>query len=105
MTDVEALRDLTLLFLEELNMSMPAADVDLMGTGLIDSLAFVTLLLGLERRFGISIDVNELDLDDFRTTTSIVAYVTRNRAHLTEGARNEGPRRSELEPAGEAEHG
>lgn len=73
--DGEVLQGISSLLRDHLNLAPPSADYDLLATGLLDSLAFVTLLLGLERRFGLSIDFNELDLDDFRTMSSIAAYV------------------------------
>lgn len=48
---------------------------DVIESGLLDSLSFVTLLASLESEFEIHIDVENLDLDDFRSPRSICRYV------------------------------
>ncbi len=52
-------------------------DSDLLSTGIIDSLSFVTLLLAIEEEFGIDIDVVQMDLDDVRSIGRITAFVER----------------------------
>jgi acyl carrier protein len=51
--------------------------VDLLASGIIDSLAFVSLLLAIENQFGVSIDVNSLDLEDFQSVESITQFIRR----------------------------
>lgn len=62
---------------EELGLALPAESTDLLATGLLDSLGLVTLLSALEARLRLTIDVQELDLSDFRTVPAIVAFVER----------------------------
>jgi acyl carrier protein len=52
-------------------------DADLLSTGIIDSLSFVTLLLAIEQEFGILVDVERMDLDDVRSVARIAAFVDR----------------------------
>jgi acyl carrier protein len=68
------------LFVEALNTQAPAADTDLIGTGVLDSLALVELLFALEREFGVTIPLEELDIDTFRTVESIAGLVDGARA-------------------------
>jgi acyl carrier protein len=53
--------------------------LDLLDTGLVDSVTLVELLLELEDRFGVSLPLEELELEDFRTVARIAALVTRTR--------------------------
>ena len=67
------------LFTERLQVDVPAADVDLFTTGVVDSLMFVKLLASLEERFGIRVSFEELEIDDFRTLTQIAGFVAAKR--------------------------
>lgn len=49
--------------------------MNLLATGIIDSLAFVSLLLAIESQFTVSIDVNSLDLEDFETVERITQFI------------------------------
>lgn len=48
---------------------------DLIEAGLIDSFGFMRLFVLLEEEFGIQIQLNDLDLDRFRTGERIAAFV------------------------------
>lgn len=64
------------IFARALHLETPDADLDLFATGAIDSLAFVELLLHLEREFAVTVSLEELELDNFRTVRRIAQYVT-----------------------------
>jgi acyl carrier protein len=68
MTDFEQV--VTAIF-HELTIEVPGSDVDVIETGLLDSLGLVTLVYELEQRCGIRIPFETLDVDDFRTVRSI----------------------------------
>jgi D-alanine--poly(phosphoribitol) ligase subunit 2 len=63
------------LFLETLNLQVPSPDTDLIEGGLLDSLALVELLFALEREFDVTIALEELDIDSFRTVNRIAQFV------------------------------
>jgi acyl carrier protein len=63
------------LFVDALNVEVASDDLDLIESGTLDSLALVELLFGLEREFGISIALEELDIDSFRTVERIAGFV------------------------------
>ncbi len=63
------------LLVEALNTQPPSVDADLIESGLLDSLALVELLFALEREFGLSIPLEELDIDTFRSVRTIAGYV------------------------------
>jgi methoxymalonate biosynthesis acyl carrier protein len=86
MADAGAVQErITQWFLAKVNLEIPSADADLFETGAMDSLAFVELLLLLEQEFGVSVSVDELELENFRSIERIAELVvTRN------GGRPEG---------------
>jgi acyl carrier protein len=65
---------------DRLGIEIPSAEVDLLESGLLDSLTFVELLVMVEEKFGVAVDLAELELDDFRSVRSIAAFVQRERA-------------------------
>lgn len=71
------------IFHDALDIEVPGLDVDVIETGLLDSLGLVVLVSELEERFGIRIPFESLDVDDFRTARSI--------ASLVEGQREAAP--------------
>jgi len=52
-------------------------DRSLMDANILDSVAFLNLVMFLEERFGISVEDTELTRDNFETITIIAAYVRR----------------------------
>ena len=75
MTDADVIDRVQRLFVETLNTSAPSPDADLIDGGLLDSLALVELLFALEREFGVTIPLEELDIHSFRSVTSIAELV------------------------------
>jgi len=73
--DTEVQTRLARIFVERLDVEVPAPDTDLFETGIIDSLRFVALLAALEEAFGMRVTVNELEIDDFRTLSRIADFL------------------------------
>jgi acyl carrier protein len=65
------------LFSEVLQVDIPSQDTDLIDTGIIDSLIFLSLLLNLEQVFNIQVSLDDFEVDDFRSIESIANYVLR----------------------------
>jgi len=63
------------LFSDILTIDIPSTDTDLFDTGVLDSLAFVELLLHLEREFGVTTSVDDLEINNFRSIDRIADYV------------------------------
>ena len=63
------------LFTDRLHTDVPAVDIDLFETGILDSLRFVELLAALEESFGVRIAVEDLEIDDFRTVSRIADFL------------------------------
>jgi acyl carrier protein len=55
------------LILEHLHVDVPSPDVDLLESGVLDSLQLVDLLLLIEQHFGQRIPIETIDLDDLRS--------------------------------------
>ena len=66
---------LTSFFANEMNLQIPSVETDLFDTGVLDSLAFEHLLLHLEREFGVTMSVDDLEMDHFRTIGHIADFV------------------------------
>ena len=63
-----------------MNLSVPGPDADLVASGQLDSLALVDLLMHLENSFGISVALDGLEIDDFRSVKRIAGLVGRLKA-------------------------
>jgi len=66
---------ITRLFVEHLNVDIASFDTDLLNTGIVDSLQFVELLLRLENEFGLTVSLDDLEIDFFRSIDTIAAFV------------------------------
>jgi methoxymalonate biosynthesis acyl carrier protein len=66
---------LAAIFADDLHVEVPSNDTDLLATARLDSLGVVELIMQLERRFGITVELQDLELDNFRTLDSIAAFV------------------------------
>lgn len=67
------------LFAKKLAIEVESPVVDLLETGLVDSVSLVELLLALEQEFSVSVPLEELEMDDFRSIASIAELVARAR--------------------------
>jgi D-alanine--poly(phosphoribitol) ligase subunit 2 len=65
------------IFEESLSLPAPAPAQDIIETGLLDSLALVTLLFEIEQEFGLQIPLESLDIDDFRNLEGIALLLTK----------------------------
>jgi D-alanine--poly(phosphoribitol) ligase subunit 2 len=62
---------------DHLNVLVDSPDVDLLETGLVDSIGLVELILQLEERFEVSLPMDALEIDDFRSMHTIAGLITR----------------------------
>jgi D-alanine--poly(phosphoribitol) ligase subunit 2 len=68
------------LLSEKLLVEVDSLDADLLKAGILDSLALIQLLVHLEERFGVKIPLDELDIEDLRSISSIARLVENQRA-------------------------
>ena len=52
-------------------------DIDLLESGLVDSIGLVELILELEQRFSVSLPMENLEIDDFRSVYRIADLIVR----------------------------
>jgi methoxymalonate biosynthesis acyl carrier protein len=72
-TTVESL--IARFFVDRVAVDVPSTDTDLFETAVLDSLAFVDLLLFLEQQFGLRVSLEDVELDSFRSITKIAELV------------------------------
>jgi D-alanine--poly(phosphoribitol) ligase subunit 2 len=66
---------LTELVRDRLGVEVPAPDTDLVAEGLLDSLALVTLIVGIEDTFGCRLPLDDFDIDRFRSVDAMAAFL------------------------------
>jgi acyl carrier protein len=71
----EAREKIAALIEERLGVEVPASGADLIEAGLIDSLALVTLIVGLEDTFGCQLPMDDFDVDHFRSVDAMVEFL------------------------------
>jgi acyl carrier protein len=75
----DAIERIGRIFREALAIEPPPPDVDLIATGLLDSMAIVTLIVELEEQFGIVVPPEQLELDSLRTIERLASLVDTSR--------------------------
>jgi methoxymalonate biosynthesis acyl carrier protein len=82
-------KEITGLIQEKLLVEVSSPEDDLLASGVLDSLTLVQLLLDLEQRFSVTIPLEDLEIDDFRSVTSIarLVYSRSPVAHLASAAK------------------
>jgi acyl carrier protein len=63
------------IFVDTLNIQIPSEETDLIEAGYIDSLALVELLFAIEREFAVTVPLDELEIDNFRSVRRISELV------------------------------
>jgi acyl carrier protein len=70
-------QEINSIFVERFDTRIPSHEVDLLETGLVDSVKIVELVLELEQRFGVSLPFEELEIEDFRTVPRLAERIAR----------------------------
>lgn len=60
---------------DNLNIEVPSEDTDLFESGLLDSLTFVELLVQVEEQMGVTVTLENLEPDNFRSIRLIASFV------------------------------
>jgi acyl carrier protein len=63
------------VFRDKLKLDVPSVDTDLFETATLDSMVFVDLLLHLEREFGVTVALEDIEFDHFRSIERIAEFV------------------------------
>jgi acyl carrier protein len=70
--DASTLDRVRLLIEDVLSIDVSDDDNDMIDAGLLDSLALVSLIAGIEQEFQLELPLEDLDVDQFRSVESIV---------------------------------
>jgi D-alanine--poly(phosphoribitol) ligase subunit 2 len=65
------------IFSQCFEIKLPSEEVDLLDTGIVDSVRIVELVLEIEQRFGVSLPFEDLEIDDFRTVKRLAECIGR----------------------------
>jgi D-alanine--poly(phosphoribitol) ligase subunit 2 len=66
---------LTDLVRDQLGVDVPSSETDLVAAGLLDSLALVKLIVGIEDTFGTRLPLDDFDIDRFRSVDAMAAFL------------------------------
>jgi acyl carrier protein len=66
------------------SVEVPLGDADLIDSGLLDSLALVTVIAEIEHEFAVELPLHSLELDNFRSVVAMAEFVANSNA--TDGA-------------------
>jgi acyl carrier protein len=69
--------DIQSVLRDHLNVLVDSPDVDLLESGLVDSVGLVELILQLEKHFEVTLPMDALEIDDFRSMHTIADLITR----------------------------
>lgn len=67
------------LFTDVLNVDVPLATTDLLDTGILESGKFVELLICMEQKFDVQIDLDDMEIENFRCIERIANLVLKRR--------------------------
>ena len=70
--DTSTVDRVRLLIEDVLSIEVPDDDNDMIDSGLLDSLALVSLIAGIEQEFQLELPLEDLDIDQFRSVEHIV---------------------------------
>ena len=70
-------RQINDIFHERFDTKLESDEVDLLETGLVDSVKIVELVLEIEQRFGVSLPFEDLEIEDFRTVQRLAERIAR----------------------------
>jgi D-alanine--poly(phosphoribitol) ligase subunit 2 len=65
------------IFAGRFETKLDSDDIDLLESGIVDSVKIVELVLEIEQRFGVSLPFEELEIEDFRTLPRLAERIAR----------------------------
>jgi acyl carrier protein len=72
---MDLIDEIRALIAEKLMVNVESPQTDLLQDGVLDSVSLVQLILHLEERFGVRIELQDLELDDLKSVGSIANLV------------------------------
>jgi len=74
------------VFADDLHVEVPSPETDLLATGRIDSVGMVELFLQLEKRFGIRVEMEDLEIDHFRSLAALATFIAARSGYQPQAA-------------------
>jgi acyl carrier protein len=74
------------LIRDRLNIDVADVDVDMIETGVLDSLALVTLITAIEDALSCELPLDDFDIENFRSARRISQYLETSGVHGTRSA-------------------
>lgn len=65
----------------EMGLGVTSPDADLFESGILDSFTLVNLLLHIESRFNVTVPLEQLNLDSFRSVGAMTGFIAAYRAN------------------------
>lgn len=67
--------DIVGLLADGMGLSVPSDDTDLFEAGILDSMGLVELLIQIESTFGLSVNLGDVEIENFRSVETITDFV------------------------------
>ncbi len=79
MATVELTEELVTVLSKELQIRIESTTCDLFADGTLDSLGLVDLWFLMEQRWGVRVEIDQMELDNFRTVERIAEFINTER--------------------------
>jgi methoxymalonate biosynthesis acyl carrier protein len=79
MATVELTEELVTVLSKELQIRIESTTCDLFANGTLDSLGLVDLWFLMEQRWGVRVEIDQMELDNFRTVERIAEFINTER--------------------------
>ena len=70
--------DIAGLLSDRMGLLAPSVDTDLFETGILDSLSLVELLIHIETTYGVTLNLSDIEIENFRSVESIAEFIERS---------------------------
>ena len=80
MAQVDLTSELMEVLSKELQIRIESTSCDLFADGTLDSLGLVDLWFLMEQRWGVRVEIDQMELDNFRTVERIAEFIHAERA-------------------------
>jgi acyl carrier protein len=77
------------VLLDQLLVEVSSPELDLLDAGLVDSIGLVELIVALEERFGVTLPMEDLQIEDVRSVGRIAELIARLGSVTSNGKRHE----------------
>jgi acyl carrier protein len=68
--------DIADLLSERIGISVPSYSTNLFEAGILDSMSFVELLIQIETQFDLSLNLGEIEFENFRSVEAIADFIS-----------------------------